>query len=219
MKKHFLLVIFILLPFAAVINAGAMDLTGNIGISLYGGANIPTNGDYQNEVKSTDLLNAGAQFGLGISYYFTQGLGAEISCNYGFNSYQDKFKINGKEPVLSDLSVSLNGIYNFGHLLNNSMISPIARAGVGMYNWNHLDDGIGGDALKIGNEDFSATSFGFNFGLGADFNVIPNFTLGLIVDYNMFFPEDKDKFGENYAEQGFLTTQLKISYYLPTKSN
>jgi len=42
------------------------DMRGKIGISLYGGGNIPTNGDYSSNVKTTAYIKlSGSQFGLG----------------------------------------------------------------------------------------------------------------------------------------------------------
>ncbi len=102
-------------------------------------------------------------------------------------------------------------------MFSTSIVSPIARLGVGMYNWSILDDGIGGEVIKNGNEDFKATSFGANVSIGADFKIASNFTIGIIADYNIYFPKDENKFGKDFAEQGFVTTQLKLSYNLPVK--
>lgn len=216
MRKQTFAIILLLLPILTTWQVNANDLTGNVGVSIYGGVAIPTNGDYSGDIKATDLLNVGPQFGLGVSYFFTQGFGVEISGNYGFNNYQDDYKTSGKEPVLSNLSFSINGIYNFGHMLDNSIVSPVARVGIGIYNWSHLDDGIDGDVVKVDLEEFKASSFGFNVGVGADFNVASNFTIGIIFDYNMYLAEDKDKFGDVFAEQGYLTSQMKFTYYFPT---
>ena len=219
MNRFFLVIIMMLLPFVPNKQAFANDLSGNIGISLYGGVNLPTNGNISSEVKTTDFLKVGPQFGLGVSYYFTEGFGVEAIGSYGYNFYKDDYKIIGKEPVLSNLSVSLDAVYDFGHLFGNSIISPFARAGVGIYNWSHFEDGLGSDFIKINNEENKATSFGFNVGIGVDF-IAPcdsNFRVGLLVDYNMYFPKDEAKFGKDFAEQGTLTPQIRVSYYIPTK--
>ena len=216
MKKVFLIVVIMLLPLVSNKNVFAKDLSNHIGISVYGGASLPTNGNNQNSVKATDWLSAGPQFGVGINYFITEGFGFEALYNYGYNEYKDKYKLGYKEPYISNNSFSIIGVYNFGHLLNESIISPIARAGAGLYYWRHFEE-YGDKIIKINNEELKGTSFGFNIGLGVDFNIISNLTAGIIVDYNMYFPKDDKKFGKDFAEQGYLTPQLKVSYLLPLK--
>lgn len=216
MKKQLFTIALAILTLAFSQTMQAKDMTGQIGISLYGGAGIPTNGYYTDGAEMIDVIDLGGQFGLGVSYFFTEGLGVELFGNYGFNYYTDEYA-GSLEPVMSDINVSLNAVYNFGHLFDQTLVSPIARVGVGVYNWSHLDDGLDGDDIIYEGEELSGSSFGMNVGLGIEFNVIENMAIGLLVDYNMYFPEDEEKFGTEFAEQGFVSPQLKVSYYLPTK--
>lgn len=222
MKKQLIIAVALIFATISFQNASAQkadnDLTGKIGVSLYGGLSIPTNGDYSEKVKSTDLLNLGPQFGLGVSYFFNESIGVELNGNYSWNFYKDDFKPEGMSPVMSMFNIMINGIYNFHSMMPNSFIAPYVKAGVGMYSWRQLDDGLGGEVMKtLAGDDVKGTSFGFNIGVGGDVQVAKNFTIGLEVNYNMYFPKDEDKFGKDFAAQGYLTPQLKFSYYFPTK--
>lgn len=217
MKKFSLLILLALLPILGSQQVFAEGgLKDNIGISLYGGLGIPINGEYSSDLKSTDMLNLGPQFGLGVSYFFTEQIGIETIVNYGFNFYKDDYKLPGKEPVLTDIAVSLNGVYYFNEMVMEDFIRPFARAGIGLYNWAYREDGVGGDVIKPVSEELKGTSFGFNVGAGVDIKMHDNVSVGLLLDYNMYFPKDEDKFGSSFGEQGYLSPQIKISYYIPT---
>lgn len=217
MKKFSLVILLALLPiFASQQSFAEGGLMDNVGISLYGGLGIPSNGDQSSTLKTTDLLNLGPQFGLGVSYYFTEKIGIEAMCNYGFNYFKDDYK-GQKEPVLTNMAISLNGVYYFNEMVMEDLIRPFARAGIGLYNWAYRDDGVGGDVIKPYNEEYKGTSFGFNIGAGVDCKLLDNMSVGLVLDYNIYFPKDEDKFGSNFGEQGYLSPQIKISYYIPTK--
>jgi outer membrane protein W len=129
--KSYILALIVLIG-TCVLNAqvSKTDLNGKIGISLYGGVNIPAKGDISTSIKSTDLLNSGPNFGFGVSYFFTKTIGVEAVAGYHVNLYSDKYKLNGKQPAVSVTSFSLNGIYNFGHLIKNNRFSPYVRAGI-----------------------------------------------------------------------------------------
>ena len=218
MKKFGLVILLAILPIFAsqqvFAEGGLMD---NVGISLYGGLGIPTNGDQSSTLKTTDLLNLGPQFGLGVSYYFTEQIGIEAICNYGFNYIKDDYKGQFKDPVQTNMAISLNGVYYFNEMMMEDLIRPYARAGIGLYNWAYRDDGVGGDVIKMVTEELKGTSFGFNVGAGVDCKLLNNLSVGLLLDYNMYFPKDENKFGSSFAEQGYLSPQIKISYYIPTK--
>jgi outer membrane protein W len=216
LKKNILILTF-LLTACAFAQISKTELKGKIGISLYGGVNIPASGDIASNISSTDLINPGPHFGLGVSYFFTEAIGVEAVFSYDVNIYADKFKVNGNQPSVSVTTASINGIYNFGRLLNNSRISPYVRAGVGSYNWRHLDDTPWreGEVVTINGIEQKATSFGINIGLGADYSIVKSLTLGAVVDYNMYFPKDEDKFGKDFGVQGNFTPKLKLCYYLP----
>ncbi len=218
MKKFSLLILLALLPILGSQQVFAEGgLKDNIGISLYGGLGIPTNGDNSANLKTTDMLNLGPQFGLGVSYFFTEQIGIEAIVNYSFNFIKDEQKGYWKDPVLTNMAISLNGVYYFNEMMMEDLIRPFARAGIGLYNWAYRSDGVGGDVIKMVTEELKGTSFGFNVGAGVDCKLLDNMSVGLLLDYNMYFPKDEEKFGSYFAEQGYLSPQIKISYYIPTK--
>ena len=216
MKKYLVTLIILFLPFALNAQVSKNDLRGKIGISLYGGGNIPTSGDYSSNVKTTDLLNVGSQFGIGVSYYITKGFGVEGTIYAGNNYYRDKYKPAGKEPVWINFSSSLNAIYNFGHLFHDPVISPFARIGAGSYQWEHLRDGIIGAVVTSENNNHDIKSFGFNVGVGAEYSINKKFSVGLLLDYDMYFPKHEGS-SDDRTEHGYFAPQIKLSYYIPTR--
>jgi len=218
MKKIILMLVILLTTFVSFGQVTKIGLKEKIGISLYGGVNIPTNGNISSTITASDLTNPGPHFGLGVSYFLTKDIGVEAVFNNDVNIYNDKYKFDGKQPSVTVNSFSLNGIYNFGYLLGRNRISPFVRAGVGLYRWKHLDDTPWREGSVITNDGIEqkATSFGFNIGLGADYSIVKSFMIGVVIDYNMYFPKDENKFGEDFGTQGNITPTLKLTYYLPT---
>ena len=224
MKKFILTLLILITPY--LVNAQVSkktDMKGKIGISLYGGVNIPVSGDYSSTVKATDILKVGSQFGIGLSYFITKGLGVEGTLNAGYNHYKDKYKPEGNEPMWVNFSSSVNVIYNFGHLLRNPVISPFARAGVGTYSWEHFEDGLIGSTITKNNKNHNVNSFGFNIGAGAEYSVTKKFTVGVLLDYVVYHPKyEEQTANENTSVSGrtvhgFLNPQVKLSYYIPTR--
>ncbi len=197
----------------AFAEGGLMD---NIGISLYGGAAVPISGEYTSDLKTSDMLDIGPKLGLGISYYFTEQVGIEGIFQYEYNYYKEKYRMSGLEPVRTNFAIDVNLIYFFNEMLREDFIRPFGKAGLGFYSWAYRDNGASGEVSKVGNDDFKAVSFGFNIGTGADFKLLEELTVGLVLDFNMFFPKDEKKFGYFFAEQGSLSPQIKVTYYIPT---
>jgi hypothetical protein len=222
MKTIILALVILAIPYLVNAQVSKNDLKGKIGISLYGGPNVPTNGNYSANVNTTELLSTGSQFGIGVSYFITRGFGVEGSLYGGYNYYRDKYKPAGKDPVWVNYSASLNAIYNFGHLFRNPVVSPFVRIGAGKYGWEHFEDGItNGDVTKESN-NHEVKSFGFNAGVGADLSLKKNFTIGLILDYNMYFPKEESLAGStnissDRTSHGYFAPQIKFSYYIPTR--
>lgn len=223
MKKLILTLFILAIPYLVNAQVSKNDLRGKIGISLYGGGNIPVKGDYSSNVKTTDLLNSGSQFGLSVSYFFTKGFGLEGALNAGCNYYSNKYRPAGKDPVWVTLSSTINAIYNFGHLFRNPVIAPVARIGAGSYHWERFEDGIIGGVINAKNKNHKVNSFGFNVGVGAEYFVKKNFTVGLLLDYNIFYPKHEDQLGSESSSasdrtaHSFFAPQLKLSYYIPTR--
>jgi len=217
MKKYILTLIILVTPYLVNAQVSKNDLRGKIGISLYGGGNIPTSGNYSSNVKTTDLLNVGSQFGLGVSYFITKGLGLEGTLYAGYNYYRDKYRPAGKDPVWVNGSASVNVIYNFGHMFKNPVVSPFARFGYGSYTWEHLEDGIIGASVTKDNKNHDTYIRGFNVGAGAEYFVGKKFTVGLLLDYNVYYPKQEDVNTDDRTAHGYFAPQLKLSYYIPTR--
>jgi opacity protein-like surface antigen len=88
---------------------------------------------------------------------------------------------------------------------------------MGIYRWKHLDDAPWNDPSvnNVCGNEFKASSFGFNIGAGLDYSMSKYISIGIVFDYNIYFPKDEEKFGTDFGAQGNLTPQLKLSYYLP----
>lgn len=221
MKQFLIALLIFTLPCLVSAQSSKKSLKGKIGISLYGGANILTGGDYSKSVKVTDLLNTGSQFGIGLSYFFTKGFGVEGMLYGGYNYYNDKYKPAGKDPLWLTLSASVNAVYNFGHLFSKPVISPVVRVGAGIYQWEHIQDGLFHATVTTDNSNHDAKSFGFNAGLGAEYSLSKKFTIGLMVDYITFHPKYEGESAEltesERTTHSFISPQLKLTYYIPTQ--
>jgi hypothetical protein len=143
----------------------------------------------------------------------------------------DKKKELGDEfkdltPALNIPFVSLNGTFNFGPIMKgeDNKLNPFATAGVGMYMWyfakNERTDKFPAPADTT--QEFKASSFGINFGAGAEYFASPKFSVFGRINYHMVMMKDKDKFGKDFANegifanQGFLTFGAGVTYYLFT---
>jgi outer membrane protein W len=217
MKKQILTLIILLSACVSYSQVHNTDLKGKLGISLYPGANIPAIGNMSSTIKTTDCINPGPHIGMGVSYFFTNTLGVEAVFGYDLSLYKDKFRLNGKQPSILATSFYVDGIYNFKNLFNKSHISPYIKAGIGTYSWRHLDDTPweNGEVVSINGIKQKSSSFGFNAGIGADYSVNKHFSIGILLDYNMYFPKDEEKYGKDFGTQGIFTPELKFTYYLP----
>jgi opacity protein-like surface antigen len=216
MKKFILTLLILVTPYLVNAQVSKNDMRGKIGISLYGGPNIPTSGDYSSNVKTTDILNVGSQFGVGVSYFITKGFGIEGTLYGGYNYNTDKYRPVGKDPLWIIASSSVNAIYNFGHLLHNPVVSPFARIGVGSYQWEHLRDGFIGAVVIKDNNNHNVKSIGFTIGAGAEYYINKKFTVGLLLDYNIYHPRQEESSNDRTVH-GFFSPQIKLSYYIPTR--
>jgi opacity protein-like surface antigen len=217
MKKYIITLLVLLTPYLVYAQASKKnDMRGKIGISLYGGPNIPVGGNYSSTVKTTDMFSVGTQLGIGVSYYITKGFGFEGTLNGGYNYYRDKYRPVGKDPLWLNSSATISAIYNFGHLFRNPVVSPFVRVGFGSYSWENLKDGIIEAEVVKDNNNHSVNSFGFNIGAGAEYSISKRFTVGLMLDYNVSHPKEEETSNDRTVHSIF-TPQIKISYYIPTR--
>jgi opacity protein-like surface antigen len=222
MKKFILTLLVLVTPYLVNAQVSKNDMKGKIGISLYGGVNIPVMGEYSSTVKTTEYLKTGSQFGVGVSYFITKGFGLEGTLYAGYNPQSAQYKPANTEPLWVNMSASVNAIYNFGHMFRNPVVSPFVRIGVGSYNWENFEDGLIEGGINKQTNNHSVSSWGFNVGAGAEYSLNKKLTIGLGLDYNVYYPKLEDQpanvsttADENTAH-GFLTPQIKLSYYFPT---
>ncbi len=220
MKQFITALLILVLPFVLNAQVSKNSLKGKIGISIYGGGNIPAGGNYSETTKTTDILNTSSQFGLGVSYFFTKGFALEGTLYGGYNYYKDKYKPAGKEPLWLTLSASLNAVYNFGHMFRKAVIQPVVRIGAGVYQFEHLKDGLFRADVTTDNNNHDVRSFGINAGVGAECMLSKKMTIGLMLDYNIFYPKYEIEIGSvtsaERTSHSYFTPQLKLTYYIPT---
>lgn len=217
MKRYIFALVLMLTAGSLFAQVNKTDLKGKIVISLYGGVNIPANGNISSDITTSEFVNPGPHFGFGVSYFITRSIGVEAVFNNEVNILANKYKLEGKQPSVAVNSFSVNGIYIFNSLFHKSSLLPYVRAGIGSYKWRHLDDTpwrLGNVVVNNGIEQ-KATSFGFNAGIGADYSISKNFSIGAVLDYYMYFPKDEAKYGKDFGAQGNFTPKLKLSYYIP----
>jgi opacity protein-like surface antigen len=222
MKKLILTFVILITPYLVNGQTVKNDLTGKIAITLYGGMNIPTGGNYSSTVNMREALNPGSQFTIGLSYYITKGFGIEGSLGAGYNYYKDAYKPAAKDPLWVNLSASVNAIYNFGHMFKNPVIKPFIRAGIGSYQWERFEDGLLNGDITRNNNNHNKHSFGFTVGAGAEYLLKKNISIGFMVDYSMFFPKHEElnttttAASTDRSSHSYLIPQLKLTYYIPT---
>jgi len=213
MKKTILSIFTVLFIFSTMFTANAADLTGKLGVSANAGLIMPMNGAIDSHDDTKDIFNAGPGFGLALTYGITPDFVIEGNFSYNWMKQDDK-AANGDEPSLVIPAFEINGLYHFGNLINPAgKFSPFAKAGIGIYPWKVTEDGISGDALSIGSDDFSKTSFGMNFGAGCEYFIADQYSIKPSVSYLFLFSEDEDTFGKDFENQGFLKFNLGINYY------
>jgi opacity protein-like surface antigen len=223
MNKYILTLLILVTPY--LVNAqvsNKYDMKGKIGLSLYGGPNVPAVGNYSSTVKTTDYLKVGSRFGIGVSYFFTKGLGIEGTFSAAYNPNRSTYKPVGKEPLWANASASINAIYNFGHMFRNPYVAPFVRIGAGSYTWEQFEDGLIEGGINKETKNHSVSSRGFNVGAGAEYSMKKNFTIGVLLDYNVFYPKYENQLEntgtskDEHTAIGFLSPQIKLSYYFPT---
>jgi outer membrane protein W len=218
-KSFYLLTIAALFSLTAA--SFAWDNSGKLGISLDGGFILSANGGFNSTDDMSDVVKPGANLGLKVKYNFDNSWAVQCGYDYNFMLVEDDYKpVQSDDPAFVMHAITVDGFYNFGPLLKTNAAAPFVSAGVGIYPWMFTEDGLSGDALPAPNdaaEDFAKTSFGMNFGLGVDYYVVKEWSVNLGVNYRYIFTEDKDKFGDDFENQGLLNCCLGFTYYIPVK--
>ncbi|MDX9859139.1 MAG: outer membrane beta-barrel protein [candidate division Zixibacteria bacterium] len=222
MKRITLLTVAVFALLIIYAPAEAIDQTGKIGFGVNGGLTIPVAGDLSGDSTIADYFGLGPAFGVHVKY----GVMKEVSLEAGFRYTFLKIKDDANtflpdEPNIVAPEIYLDGIVNFGPFFRNpnNSINPFVKAGVGLIPWKYTEDGAGGDAIVLGNdEEFKKTSLGMNFGGGLEVFATPDLSIFAEGRYLMVFSEDEDKFGADFGNMGNVNISVGLTYYLPVSS-
>jgi hypothetical protein len=226
MKK--VVVILALSIFVSSAAYGAMDMSKHIGFGVWAGGVMPVNGSFDSTSNLSDWAGMYGFPAVEIKYLVMDKVAVGVNLGYMYMPMKDdKKKELGDEfkdvtPALNMPFVSLNGTFNFGPMMKgeNNKLNPFATAGVGMYMWyfskNERTDKLLAPADTTQTQEFKASSFGINFGAGAEYFATPKLSVFGRINYHMVMMKDKAKFGEDFGNQGFLTFGAGVTYYLFT---
>jgi len=223
-KKVFL--VLVLSIFASSAAYGGMDLSKHIGFSLWGGGVTSVSGNYDANHNLSDVVRMYGFPAAELKYVIIDKVALGVNGGYIYQPFKDEktreFYPEQKDitPALNVTFVSLNGTFNFGPLIKseNNMFNPFATLGVGMYSWYFAKNERTGKlpAPADSTQDFKASSWGINFGAGAEYFTTQKFSVFGRINYHLVMMKDKEKFGEDFANQGFLTFGAGVTLYLFT---
>jgi opacity protein-like surface antigen len=219
MKK--LIIVLTIIAFCGS-TAYAMDMSKHIGFGAWGGGVMPVNGKVNANDKLSDWVGMYGFPAVEIKYVVMDKVAVGANLGYMYMPIKNDWKEKNL-PELKDLTpalnmpfVSLNGTFNFGPMMKaeDNKLNPFLTAGVGMYMWYFSENERTNKLKTMNGEDFKASSLGINFGGGAEYFVKEKIAIFGRVNYHFVMMKDKDKFGEDFANQGFLTFGAGVSYYL-----
>jgi len=219
MKKVFLIGFTLCFALLAGSSSMAFDKVGKLGVGINGGLVVPASGDITTDSTLSDFFDVGPGFGVDLTYGVSKEFSLAAGFTYSFMKMKDEVNDDpDNEPHLNMPAIYLDGVFNFGSLMNNpdNIINPIISAGVGMYPWKATIDGASGDPIVLENgEEFKATSFGINFGAGVEVFATPDLAVYAKGKYHMIFSEDEDKFGTEFGNMGAISITAGLNYYFP----
>ena len=223
MKRNLIMSLIALVLLIYTVPAQAFDTVGKLGLGIDGGLAIPAGGDITADSSFSDYFDVGPAFGVHIRYGLMKEVTLETGFRYSFNKIKDDANDDpDNEPNFVAPEIYLNGIVNFGSFFDNpdNIINPFFKAGVALVPWKITDDGAGGDAIVLeNNEEFKKTSFALNFGAGLEVFATPDLSIYAEGRYLMVFSEDEDAFGNDFGNMGNVTINLGLTYYLPLSSH
>ncbi|KPL00940.1 MAG: hypothetical protein AMJ91_02455 [candidate division Zixibacteria bacterium SM23_73_3] len=219
--------IFVILVVSIFVSSAAygMDMSKHIGFGVWGGGIMSMNGSINADDNLSDVFGFYGFPALEIKYVIIDKVAVGINGGYGYLPAKDDKRdelwpeLGDATPALNMPYVALNGTFNFGPMMKaeDNMLNPFVTAGVGMYMW-YFSKNERTDKLSVMGEEFKASSFGFNVGGGVEYFAAEKLAVFGRVNYHMVMMEDKDKFGDDFGNQGFLTFGAGVTYYLFTES-
>ncbi len=128
--------------------------------------------------NSTDS-KVGPYFGGSLAYGLPYGISLYVESGYGYTSYQsiDGLKL-ASIPILGGVT------YNFGSLINSSVVQPFAGVSAGAFNYSLRQND---NTVMIAGEEQKTTSFGVEGIVGVNFSVSPQFAIDVHGKYDHAF--------------------------------
>ncbi len=222
MKRSITIFFIMVLISVFALSTQALDLTNRLAVGANGGIIIPASGNVVADSSVSDYFDVGPSFGIRVKYGVMKWLSAETGFNYTYMKLKDEVNEDPvNEPYLNMPQFYLDGVVELGSFFNNpdNKLNPFVKAGVGLYPWKVTEDGVNGDAMTDGGEEFSKTSFGLNFGAGLEVFATDNFSFYTESKYHIVFTKDEDKFGPDFDNTGYLDVLGGINYYFPLSSS
>jgi opacity protein-like surface antigen len=216
MKRIAVIAVLFCLTLAPIAGAQIDNNIGKLGFGVDGGLFIPASGDFTADSSFSDFFSVGPGFGAHVNYTICKQAAVRGGFSYTFLKMKDEARGNmTNKPYLATPYLYLDGILNFGGFMKpGSTINPYLAAGAGFYTWKVTDDGVGGDAIKLANnEEFKNTSLGIHFGPGVEFFATPALSIFAEGKYHLIFTKDNDKFGPEFKNLGAVDATVGLTYH------
>jgi hypothetical protein len=221
MKKVILVLILLLWVSSA---AYGLDKSKHIGFSVWGGGVSSMGGSYDAKDNLSDVVRTYGFPAGELKYIIIDKIALGVNVGYIYQPFKKEKKpeniTEDVTPALNMPFVSLNGTFNFGPFIKSeeNKFNPFVDLGGGIYSWyfakNERTEKLPAPADTT--QQFKASSFGINFGGGAEYFVTKKFSVFGRVNYHLVMMKDEKKFGEDFGNQGFLTFGAGVTLYLFT---
>lgn len=215
MQRMTISAMVICLVIAETASAQVDKTVGKFGFGVDGGVFLPVSGDITSDSTFSDYFNAGPGLGGHVTYAITKEAAIRAGFSYTFLKLKDE--ANGDpdlEPYFRTPYFYLDGVLNLGGFMKpEGIVNPYLTAGPGIYMWTMTDDGVDGDPMRIGQEEFKKTSLGLHFGPGVEIFATPALSLFAEGKYHLIFTEDEEKFGEDFANLSGVDVSAGVTYH------
>ncbi len=216
MKKRTLIAAALLL--AAALPAGASGFAERFSLRLSPGGILPLGGRFSDTYKLGKVTGLG--YGLDAALRYKVNDYVYLDAAYAYNwmgikrSYQPTaYKVEDETPAFHCAMITLNGTV---FLSTGYAIAPYVTLGLGLYPWRFTSKAFGGETWPAPSKpqnEFAATDFGLNGGIGAETYLVSRFRVFAEFRYHYVFARDVAKFGtDDWNQQDFVALKIGITY-------
>lgn len=196
-------------------------MSKHIGFGVWAGGVMPVNGKVSAEDKISDVVGMYGFPAVEIKYEIIDKVAVGANLGYMYMPVKDDKKPESMKdltPALNMPFVSVNGTFNFGPMMKaqDNKLNPFVTAGVGMYMWYFAKNERTDKWTTAKGDEFKANSVGINSGAGVEYFAASKLAVFGRLNYHYVMMKNKGKFGEDFANQGFLTFGVGVTYYLST---